>query len=79
MDLFAMKLHEQINITNDLAVVRVPGGWLYTFWESAPNSGVTTTFVPFCDEFHPTKKNPTSGDGIVYKNFCTIEGVEDDK
>lgn len=51
-DIYNLGLHESCNITPDLGVTRVPGGWIYRFWDYEndyyPNTGI---FVPFDNEF----------------------------
>lgn len=49
-DLQRLELHEEINIDYSTKVMRVPGGWIYKFYEYDFNKDVvflsTTTFVP---------------------------------
>lgn len=40
VNIYELKLHEELKISTDLSVIRVPGGWLYKTKHS-------TTFVPF--------------------------------
>jgi hypothetical protein len=44
-----MQLHQRENLKDDMEVIRVPGGWIYTFKSHGKLAGVT--FVPFNDEF----------------------------
>ena len=45
-DIYKMKLGDLIGIRNDVNVLRVPGGWIYIFYEQEFSS-----FVPFDNEF----------------------------
>ena len=58
--LYEMKLYEEIMPTSDgrLQVMRVPGGWIYRFWEfdyepggKANSYGINSVFVPYNNEF----------------------------
>lgn len=51
MNIYALKLHETIEIKKGLIVTRVPGGWLYIHKELAIGSSDQTVFVPFNNEF----------------------------
>jgi hypothetical protein len=42
-DLHAMKIHESMQLTNFIFVLRVPGGWIYCY----PH---TSCFVPYKEE-----------------------------
>jgi len=43
-----MKLHEITELNTEISILRVPWGWIYmTYFED----GVTSTFVPFHNEF----------------------------
>ena len=44
-DIYSMELHEVIDITEFLAVRRVPGGWLFKYFDYPP------VFVLFNNEF----------------------------
>jgi len=43
-DFYKLKLHEHISLTGSIAIMRVPGGWIY-YWEG------TSCFVPYSGEF----------------------------
>jgi hypothetical protein len=45
-ELFNMKLHETKTI-GKFDITRVPGGWIYRFFETRP----TAVFVPLSNEF----------------------------
>jgi len=61
--IYSMKLHEQRDpgFTHGTLIIRVPGGWIYRFWEDERNSGgdgqwsenyrINSVFVPFHNEF----------------------------
>ena len=44
--IYDLELHEEIEISNDTFVMRVPGGWRYLGAQSS-------IFVPYDNEFHP--------------------------
>lgn len=46
--MYKMKIHDQItpDTPHTIVIYRVPGGWLYVFFDH--NSKTSTTFVPFC-------------------------------
>ncbi len=53
-----MKLHDVITIdAHNTRVLRVPGGWIYRFWEyvvhASPEYRVNSVFVPYNKEFDP--------------------------
>lgn len=53
--IYDLKLHEKTNIGNtDVAVVRVPGGWIYRFFDFDIES-IGSVFVPFDNEFRKPK------------------------
>lgn len=48
--IYKMKLHEDMNISSTLNVVKVPGGWIYeSFSEDNGVYRVSSTFVPMID------------------------------
>jgi len=53
LDLYTMGLHDEISISVNTIVTRVPGGWLYHCEQSTPTVtyNVTTTFVPYHKDF----------------------------
>lgn len=52
-DIYSLELHESLNISPDLCVTRVPGGWLYRFWNYKTDCGQRATFMPFSLNKHP--------------------------
>lgn len=59
-DIYKMKLHETLKISDDTWVLRVPGGWIYEVEVnmSAEESHGNTSrivFVPFNNEFQQKK------------------------
>lgn len=59
-NIYDMKIHEKIEIGDDTVVIRVPGGWIYRFFEFESYSGlnfvhhdnkkINSVFVPFSEE-----------------------------
>jgi len=50
--LYNMELHEICHITCWLAVIKIPGGWIYDVWESREEGSIhSPVFVPFNNEF----------------------------
>lgn len=47
--IYSLALHEEICF-DGTEVLRVPGGWIYTVYASAPD-GIASCFVPYSDEF----------------------------
>jgi len=46
--IYDLKLHESMDIAPDLQVTRVPGGWLYRFWNiTAQEYYKSAVFVPY--------------------------------
>lgn len=57
--IYDLKLHE-IFKTQDFHVMRVPGGWLYRYWDYAKDILENCpTFVPYDNEFDTRKPNAT--------------------
>lgn len=58
-DLYHMELHEQRTLDEQLAttvITRVPGGWIYTFYNQVDEPSqerTSSVFVPFDNEFQP--------------------------
>lgn len=48
-EIYAMELHDEIEITPMLDVIRVPGGWIYVFYTAEDD--LSHIFVPFNNEF----------------------------
>jgi len=49
--IYDLKLHEQTILDCGICILRVPGGWLYDYWDcntDTPNQGI---FVPYDNEF----------------------------
>ena len=56
--LYDMELHHSIDINDDLSVIRVPGGWLYSYIIQNEKYEVVTSsssFVPYHEEFRPNR------------------------
>ena len=51
-ELYEMKLHEAHKVTDEVKVVRVPGGWVYTVNR---DHHFAMTFVPHSKEFCPVE------------------------
>ena len=50
--LYWMGLHDTKKLHNCAEIMRVPGGWIYSQWDSnQDNSGINQVFVPFNNEF----------------------------
>lgn len=57
-DIYKMKLHETINLSNGTKVMRVPGGWIYrTTAGYSGTKSITSTFVKFNIEFIDSYKS----------------------
>lgn len=50
--LYNLELHESLNLPFVL-VLRVPGGWIYDYWDVQTDAFKQGTFVPYSDEFAP--------------------------
>ncbi len=62
-DIYNMKLHEERHpeLPHATIIIRVPGGWIYRFWENESSSGgdgqwsenqrIDSVFVPYNNEF----------------------------
>lgn len=61
-DLYRMKLHEHIELHESLRVMRVPNGWIYSFYRLDCNT-MSSTFVPYDNEF-------------LYNEECDYEETE---
>lgn len=52
--LYDLDLHEEIEITTELSVIRVPGGWIYSELVCGTDEmSSTLVFVPYNNEFSP--------------------------
>lgn len=51
--IYSMDLFDSINITADQVFTRVPGGWVnvYKYKKEKEGWNITSTFVPFNNEF----------------------------
>jgi len=47
-EIYEMGLHDTVFLSEDMSILRVPGGWIYTF---GIDDNVTSVFVPFSNEF----------------------------
>lgn len=78
--LYRMQLHQSI-LTDYFFIVRVPGGWLYSFevtWklnnaEKEANIG-TLTFVPYSDEFE-LPENKLSLTDVAFNNCKHVNRI----
>ena len=52
-NIYTLELHENINISSQISVMRVPGGWIYTTFRYTNDNKAHSheTFVPFDIEF----------------------------
>ena len=50
VDLYKMVLHEAVGVDDDWSAMRVPGGWIYIYWNSQLKPQ-QTVFVPYDNEF----------------------------
>jgi len=50
-DIYKMKLHEVMVISGNVEAMRVPGGWLYTYFNSEVGGTDMSVFVQFNNEF----------------------------
>ena len=49
MNIHEMKLHERVQIGDGLYIFKVPGGWIYSFFNG--NVSYRSVFVPYNEEF----------------------------
>ncbi|MFA5618418.1 MAG: hypothetical protein WDK95_16440 [Syntrophorhabdaceae bacterium] len=49
-NLYEMKLHDILDF-DEYNIIRVPGGWIYRFWDIVKGEYGKGTFVPLYDEF----------------------------
>lgn len=50
-ELYGLKLHESMRLSNGTVIMRVPGGWIYDCWDCEVGTSKAGTFVPFNNEF----------------------------
>lgn len=52
--IYGLQLHEEISLSTCTSVMRVPGGWIYTtdYMTDDNHLSISTTFVPYNEEFH---------------------------
>lgn len=56
---YNLELHENFQ-ESGLDITRVPGGWIYRFWDYEKRDYYTvSTFVPYNEEFDARKPDPT--------------------
>ena len=48
VEIYKLKLHHYTWINDDIKIIRVPGGWIYMYYD---NNDTSHTFVPFNNEF----------------------------
>jgi hypothetical protein len=51
--IYHMGLHDMISGGNDVKVLRVPGGWIYS---DGTRASITRVFVPYNEEFLKEEK-----------------------
>ena len=51
--MYAMKMHDQIELWNGLDILRVPGGWIYITSSENGTGGydMSSCFVPYDNQF----------------------------
>lgn len=55
--IYDLELHECMTIPDNAEVMRVPGGWLYRYWDDISREYFgNSTFVPFNNEFQAPKQ-----------------------
>lgn len=76
--IYDLELHESVKVETagfeELAVTRVPGGWLYMYYRSTSyGTGMTSSFVPYDNSFYkPLPKDsegPDFGDGPEFDGW----------
>ena len=55
--IYDLKLHESLNTDFGIAILRVPGGWLYDCWDYSSDSFKQGIFISFDNEFMKEVKN----------------------
>ncbi len=63
--IYDLKLHEQLKISTCIYVTRVPGGWLYDYYEDGQK---TACFVPYSNEFIEAKQDKFKDKVVVKVN-----------
>ena len=58
--IYDLKLHETLELDDDITIIRVPGGWIYTYYSDYYNQHKTSSmvFVPYSLEFNEDLKIP---------------------
>lgn len=51
-DIYELEIHEEIKVSDDLFVLRVPGGWIYSYWNELEDYTSSGIFVPFVPKTH---------------------------
>lgn len=54
-ELYTIKLHERATISPGITALRVPGGWIYEYWNAINGQRYHAIFVPYSNEFMETK------------------------
>jgi len=49
--IYTLELHEGVMISPYIECIRVAGGWIYVTYEDVRGNIISTTFVPFHNEF----------------------------
>lgn len=53
--IYDLKLHEQLILDCGICILRVPGGWLYDYWDCNTDTPKGGVFVRYDNEFDPNK------------------------
>lgn len=57
--IYDLELHESLNLPIDMSATRVPGGWIYRFWDYQKQDYYPNAiFIPFDNEFMGRTKTP---------------------
>ncbi len=56
--IYDLKLHEMLNTTFGMSILRVAGGWIYDCWDYSNETTKAGTFVPFNNEFQRAENEP---------------------
>lgn len=59
-NIYELGLHERTETNEGLQITRVPGGWLYRYWDfEKQDYCASINFVSYNNEFDPTIPEPT--------------------
>ena len=72
--IYDLKLHETLEISGGMVIMRVPGGWLYDCWDYDKSEYKQGTFVPFSNEFK--SKNKEQDYTVIYSDCFMVGGHE---